>query len=50
MKKPYVNCIYCPDGQEVCSTCIRKLGMTKEEYIRKCVQEVQDLEDEEVEY
>lgn len=48
--KPFVNCVFCTPGQEVCSTCVRKSEISKDEFIAACVKEVQELKDEEVEY
>jgi len=61
----FINCVYCPEGQEVCSTCVRRgeiFTPIKRECIRRekkankaafiaaCVKEVQQLTEEEIEF
>ncbi len=53
-RKPHANCLFCAEDNQVCSTCewrkepVKK--QSKEAFVRICVQKVQALKPEEIEY
>jgi hypothetical protein len=53
-RKPHANCLFCSEESMVCSTCEWRKEtapkQTKEQYVRICVQKVQALKPEEIEY
>lgn len=51
-RKPHTNCIFCPEGNEICSTCEwrKEPKQKKEAFVRLCVEKVQALKPEEIEY
>jgi hypothetical protein len=51
-RKPHANCLFCAEDNQVCSTCEwrKEPKQKKEAFVRLCVEKVQALKPEEVEY
>ena len=53
-RKPHANCLFCAPEAEVCSTCEwrkeAKKAEKKEAFVRLCVEKVQAMKPEEIEY